>query len=60
VPSVPIGFPFKLDDEQLDQAIAGMLEPANWPGFENFANLGPELKIALSVRAERTATARAG
>jgi len=47
VPSVPIGFPFDLDDEQLDQAIAEMLKPANWPGFENFANLGPELKIAL-------------
>ena len=47
VPGVPIGFPFKLDDGQLDQAIAEMLEPANWPGFDDFAKLGPELKIAL-------------
>ena len=47
VPGVPIGFPFKLDDEQLDQAIAEMLQPANWPGFDDFAKLGPELKIAL-------------
>jgi hypothetical protein len=47
VPGVPIGFPFKLDDEQLDLAIADMLEPANWPGFDEFAELGPELKIAL-------------
>ena len=47
MPGVPIGFPFKLDDEQLDRAIADMLEPANWPGFDEFAKLGPELKIAL-------------
>jgi hypothetical protein len=47
MPGVPIGFPFKLDDKQLDQAIADMLEPGNWPGFEDFAKLGPELKISL-------------
>jgi hypothetical protein len=47
VPGVPIGFPFELDDEKLDQAITEMLEPANWPGFDNFAKLGPELKLAL-------------
>ena len=47
VPGVPIGFPSKLDDEQLDQAIAEMLQPANWPGFNDFAKLEPELKIAL-------------
>jgi len=47
VPGVPIGFPFNLDDEQLDQAIAEMLEPAHWPGFDDFAKLGPELKVAL-------------
>ena len=47
VPGVPIGFPFELDDGQLDQAIAEMLQPANWPGFDDFAKLGPELKIAL-------------
>jgi len=42
-----IGFPFELEDEQLDKAIRDMLEPANWPGFENFAHLLPELKLAL-------------
>ena len=47
MPGVPIGFPFKLDDEELDRAIAEMLQPANWPGFDDFAKLGPELKIAL-------------
>jgi len=47
VPDVPIGFPFKLDDEQLDRAIADMLEPGNWPGFDDFAKLGPHLKPAL-------------
>ena len=24
-----------------------MLEPANWPGFDDFAKLAPELKLAL-------------
>jgi hypothetical protein len=24
-----------------------MLEPGNWPGFEDFAKLPPELKLAL-------------
>ena len=47
VPGVPIGFPFELDNRQLDQAIADMLHPGNWPGFDDFAKLGPELKIAL-------------
>jgi hypothetical protein len=27
-------------DERLDQAIGEMLEPANWPGFDDFAKLG--------------------
>jgi hypothetical protein len=44
---VPVGFPFQLDDEQLDEAIREMLERDNWPGFDNFALLRPELKIAL-------------
>jgi hypothetical protein len=47
VPGVPIGFPFELEDEQLDRGIADMLEPANWPGFDDFAKLAPELKLAL-------------
>jgi hypothetical protein len=47
VPTVPLGFPFKLDDQELDEAISEMLEPGNWPGFDNFANLLPELKLAL-------------
>jgi hypothetical protein len=47
VPGVPIGFPFELDNDQLDRAITDMLEPANWPGFDNFAKLGPELKLSL-------------
>jgi len=47
MPPIPLGFPFRLDDEQLDQAIEEMLEPANWPGFEDFARLLPELKLAL-------------
>lgn len=47
MPGVPIGFPFKLDDEQLDRAIADMLEPGNWPGLDDFAKLGPDLKLAL-------------
>jgi hypothetical protein len=47
MPSVPVGFPFQLDNEQLDDAIREMLEPENWPGFDNFALLLPELKIAL-------------
>ena len=41
------GFPFELEDEQLDRGIADKLEPANWPGFDNFAKLAPELKLAL-------------
>jgi hypothetical protein len=47
VPGVPIGYPFQLDDGQLDKAINDMLEKANWPGFDNFAALLPELKLAL-------------
>jgi hypothetical protein len=47
VAGVPTGFPFELDDEALDQALAGMLEPANWPGFDDFGRLLPELKLAL-------------
>jgi hypothetical protein len=43
VPGVPIGVPFEPADEQLDQAIAEMLEPANWPGFDDFVKLAPEL-----------------
>ena len=49
MPGVPIGFPFVLDDEHLDGAIAEMLEAENWPGFDNFALLGPELKLVLLV-----------
>ena len=44
---VPVGFPFQLDGRQLDDAIREMFEPENWPGFDNFALLLPELKIAL-------------
>jgi hypothetical protein len=44
---VPIGFPFALNNEQLDGAIAEMLEQANWPGFDDFGSLSPELKVAL-------------
>jgi hypothetical protein len=47
VTQVPVGFPFKLDDEGLERAISEMLEPENWPGFENFGALLPELKLAL-------------
>jgi hypothetical protein len=47
MPSVPVGFPFQLEDEQLDAAIREMLDPQNWPGFDDFAHLLPELKIAL-------------
>ena len=47
MPSIPIGFPFLLDNEQLDEAIREMLKPLNWPGFEDFAQLLPELKVAL-------------
>jgi hypothetical protein len=46
VSRVPSAF-LELDDEQLDRAIAEMLESANWPGFDNFAQLPPELKIEL-------------
>jgi hypothetical protein len=62
VPGVPIGFPFELEDEQLDRAIADMLEPANWPGFDNFAKLGPELKLALlgAGLKERSSASRPG
>lgn len=67
VPSVPIGFPFELDDEQLGRAIADMLEPRNWPGFDDFATLGLEHKLALvdaglrerQQRDQREAAARA-
>jgi hypothetical protein len=45
--SVPIGYPFQLDDGQLEQAIDDMLDKSNWPGFENFAGLHPDLKLAL-------------
>lgn len=44
---MPVGFPFQLDDEQLDDAIEEMLRRENWPGFEEFASLPPELKVAL-------------
>lgn len=47
MPSVPVGFPFQLDDEPLDRAIREMLEPENWPGFDDFSALVPELKVAL-------------
>ena len=32
-------FPFQLDDEQLDQAIAEMLEPTSGPGFDDHAGV---------------------
>jgi hypothetical protein len=47
VRGVPIGYPFQLDDGDLDAAIADMLDPANWPGFHDFGGLSPELKLAL-------------
>jgi hypothetical protein len=47
VTQVPVGFPFKLDDDELERAISEMLERDNWPGFENFGALLPELKLAL-------------
>jgi len=47
VAGVPTGFPFRLDDEDLDKALDEMLEPANWPGFDDFGRLLPELKLAL-------------
>ena len=48
MPAVPIGYPFQLDDGQLEKAINEMLDDkANWPGFDNFAALLPELKLAL-------------
>ena len=45
--SFPTGFPFELDDRELDKAIAQMLEPENWPGFDDFGRLLPELKLQL-------------
>lgn len=67
VSGVPVGFPFKLDDEDLDKTIADMLEPTNWPGFHDFAGLQTELKFGLVAaglqerqrREEATAASRA-
>ena len=47
MPAVPIGYPFQLDGGQLAKAIDDMLDKANWPGFDNFAGLQPDLKLAL-------------
>ena len=47
MPAVPVGFPFQLDDEQIDKTIQEMLGPENWPGFDDFGALLPELKVAL-------------
>lgn len=44
---VPIGFPFKLDDDNLERAIAETLEPANWHGFDNFTELPLALKVEM-------------
>jgi hypothetical protein len=45
--AVPQGFPFQLNDTELDEALEDMLDPASWPGFDNFSRLLPELKLAL-------------
>jgi hypothetical protein len=44
---VPTGYPFRLADRDLDVALAEMMNPASWPGFDNFGALLPELKLAL-------------
>jgi hypothetical protein len=58
VAAVPIGFPFALEDDELDKAISEMLEAANWPGFDNFGRLLPELKLALLTAGLRERQAR--
>jgi hypothetical protein len=43
---LPEGFPYKLTDAELDDAVDGMMARENWPGFHDdpFALLLPELK----------------
>jgi hypothetical protein len=45
--AVPEGYPFRLDDDELEETLDGMMDPSSWPGFDNFSRLLPELKTAL-------------
>jgi hypothetical protein len=48
VAQVPDGYPFRLEDEDLKNTLAEMMNPASWPGFaDEFSRLLPELKLAL-------------
>ena len=47
MPPVPQGYPFGLSDDDLKNTLTGMMDPASWPGFDDFGRLLPELKLAL-------------
>jgi hypothetical protein len=47
VAPVPVGFPFELQDLELKRALSEMLQGQNWPGFDEFSRLLPELKLQL-------------
>jgi hypothetical protein len=60
VTAVPEGFPFRLTDEELEHVLDEMAEPANWPGFDDFRLLLPELKLALLASGLRERDRREG
>ena len=47
MPPVPRGFPFRLTNSELDQALREMGNVGAWPGYDDFDRLLPELKSAL-------------
>lgn len=47
MPPVPQGYPFATSDADLKATLGGMMDPASWPGFDDFGRLLPELKLAL-------------
>jgi hypothetical protein len=49
VPPVPQGFPFRLTDAELEQALGEMGNVGARPGYDDFDRLLPELKSALLV-----------
>lgn len=44
---MPARYPFGLTDSELQSALDSMMDPASWPGFDDFPRILPELKLAL-------------
>jgi hypothetical protein len=49
MPPVPEGFPYRLSDGELEATLDGMMDPASWPGFDDFGRLLPGTKALLNA-----------